>query len=81
MLSKQHYYDIIFFSLFLVSFGTNVVYNEVTITGLVWLSLWYLMPLSIIFQLYRGGQFYCGGNRSTLRKPATCRKSLTNFIT
>ena len=58
MLSKQHYYDIIFFSLFLVSFGTNVVYNEVTITGLVWLSLWYLMPLSIIFQLYRGGQFY-----------------------
>jgi hypothetical protein len=28
------------------------------------------------FQLYRGG-----GNRSTWRKPVTCRKSLTNFIT
>jgi hypothetical protein len=25
--------------------------------------------------------FTCGGNRSTWRKPSTCRKSLTNFIT
>jgi hypothetical protein len=25
--------------------------------------------------------FIGGGNRSTQRKPATCRKSLTNFIT
>jgi len=29
------------------------------------------------FQQYRGG----GGNRSTRRKPPTCRKSLSNFIT
>jgi len=29
------------------------------------------MPLSTIFQLYRGG-----GNRSTKRKPLTCRMSL-----
>ena len=33
------------------------------------------MPLSTIFQLYHGGQFIGGGNRSTLRKPPTCRKS------
>jgi len=26
--------------------------NEI---GLDWLCLWYLMPLSAIFQLYRGG--------------------------
>jgi hypothetical protein len=42
-----------------------------------WLvGLWYLTPLSSIFQLYRGG-----GNRSTGRIPPTCRKSLTIFIT
>jgi hypothetical protein len=40
-------------------------------------------PLSTIFQLYRGVQFSFigGGNQRTQRKPLTCRKSLTNFIT
>ena len=35
-----------------------------------WIGLWYLMPLSTIFQLYCGNQFFIGGgNQSTWRKP------------
>ena len=47
------------------------------------LGLWCLTSPSTIFQLYRRLEvsFIGGGNRSTLRKPLTCRKSVTNFIT
>jgi len=40
------------------------------------------VPLSTIFQLYRGAvSVIGGGNRSTLKKTSTCHKSRTNFIT
>ena len=42
---------------------------------------WALTPLSTIFQLYRDVSFIGGWNQRTRRKPPTCRKSLTNFIT
>ena len=54
-------------------------------TYLIWSKnigyrLWLLCltPLSTMLKLYRGGQFYWW---STRKKPPTCRKSLTNFIT
>jgi len=46
---------------------------------LVWLCLWSLTLLSAIFQLYRGGQFYC--RRKPKYPEKTTDLSLTNFIT
>ena len=42
---------------------------------------WCLTPLSTHFSYIVAISFICGGNWSTRRKPPTCRKSLTNFIT
>jgi len=44
------------------------------------LGLWCLTPLSKYFSYMVAVSFIGGGNRSTRRKPPTCRKSLTNFI-
>jgi len=41
-----------------------------------WFGLWYLTPLSTLFQLYLSVSFIDGEIRSTRRKPPTCRKSL-----
>jgi hypothetical protein len=41
-------------------------------------GFWRLTPLSTICH---DGHFISGGNRSTWRKPQTCYKSATNFIT
>jgi hypothetical protein len=40
-----------------------------------------LTPLSIIFSYIVTVSFIGGGNPRTWRKPPTCRKSMTNFIT
>jgi hypothetical protein len=58
----------------------NLYETSVSHDGLV-LGLWCLTPLSTIFQLYRGSQFYWWRKPEYWRKPLTCRMSLTNFIT
>jgi len=44
------------------------------------LGLWYLKPLSTIFQLYRGGQLYCWRNRNTQRKPPQITDKLYHIM-
>ena len=64
---------------FMLLYTTDLVRSVLPHSRLV---LWCLTPLSTIYQLYIVMvSFIGGGNRGTRRKPPTCRKSLTNFIT
>jgi hypothetical protein len=58
----------------------HVCIPVIFLNGSIRLWLW-LTPLSTIFYLFLMVSFIGGGNRSTRRKPQTCCKSLTNFIT
>ena len=59
-----------------VHVGIPVIFLNGSIRSWLW-----LMPLSTIFYLFLMVSFIGGGNRSTRRKPQTCCKSPTNFIT
>jgi len=72
-------------TIFQLSWWSAVNLIEVCVTQslfpMIGLGLWCLMPLLTIFGYVVVVSFIGGGNRSILRKPPTCRKSLTNFIT
>jgi hypothetical protein len=61
-------------------FVIKVLYESELINILLEIGLWCLTPLSTIFQLYRGGQFYWRRQPKYLEKTIDCSKSLTNFM-
>jgi len=63
---------------------TISTYKKYSFLFMVWVRV-RVMVLNATFQQYfsfiLAGSFIGGGNRSTRRKPPTCRKSLINVIT
>jgi hypothetical protein len=58
-----------------------ILYQEITEKIKIRFRFMVFDSNSTIFQLYHGTYIIGGGNWSIRRKPQTCRKSLTNFIT
>ena len=58
----------------------KVLWRVNSIYNVCFVCWWCLTPLSTIFQLYHGSQFFCGGNQRTLRNPQTYLKLITNKL-
>jgi hypothetical protein len=76
-LINLHVYIYILWRILYLSILKNLIKN---------IQVWFmvfnaLMLLSTIFSYIVAVSFIGGGNRSTRRKPLTCHKSMTNFIT
>jgi hypothetical protein len=75
------YYFFVFINLkriFKAKFG---VFSNKKINKIFHVTINLLYPSRAIFHFIVAISFFGGGNRGTQRKPMTCSKSLTNFIT
>ena len=56
------------FMKFFMTWQEKVTFKYRWLHGLIWVGLWCLVPLSTIFQLYCGSQFYWWGKSKYLEK-------------